>query len=259
MSNIQKQYLQNLVSKGVREDGRGLEDFRKIEVETGIIYKAEGSARVRLGKTEVIAGVKMDVGTPFPDTPDEGVLMVNAEFSPIASPLFETGPPRENSIELARVVDRGIRESHAVDTKKLCIAPGEKVWMIFIDIHIINHDGNLIDAAALASMAALYDAKMPEYDKKTGKADMSKKTKKLPLLAKPITVTLFKAGGSFIVDPTRDEESIVDGRFTVATKDDGNLCALQKGGPESFSLDEIYKAFDISIKKGKELRKLLKG
>lgn len=259
MNNVQKQYLLNVISKGTRADGRDLEDFRKTVIETGIIYKAEGSARVKLGNTEVLVGIKMDVGTPFPDTLDDGVMIVNAEFSPMASPDFETGPPRENSIELARVVDRGIRESHAIDTKKLCIKKGEKVWMLFIDIQIMNHDGNLIDAAALAAVAALYDTKMPEYDKKTERPDFDKKTKKLPLTCKPITVTLHKVGENFIVDPTLEEENITETRVTVATNDNGNLCALQKGGVQSLSLDEIYKAFDISIKKGKELRKLIKG
>jgi exosome complex component RRP42 len=252
--NVQKEYLKNLLSKGKRIDGRGLLDFRKIEIQKGVIAKAEGSARVRIGDTEVIAGVKMDVGAPFSDKPDEGVMMVNSELSPMASPDFETGPPREESIELSRVVDRGIRESKAIDTKKLCIEAGEKVWMVFVDIYIINHQGNLIDASALASIAALEDAKMPEYD--GNRVNNDKKTKKLPLTAKPIEVTVIKIGETFIVDPTLEEEKVAQARITIATRDNENLCALQKGGT-SLTEDEIYKAFDISIKKGKELRKLL--
>jgi exosome complex component RRP42 len=71
------------------------------------VKNAEGSAEVRLGKTLAIAGVKTSIGTPFADTPDMGVMIVNAEFLPIASPTFEPGPPDENAIELARVIDRG--------------------------------------------------------------------------------------------------------------------------------------------------------
>ena len=259
MNNVQKQYLHDLIMSGKRE-GRGLEDFRKIEMETGVIYKAEGSARVRIGNTDVISGIKIDVGEPFSDRPDEGVIMVNAEFSPMAHPEFETGRPGEDSVELARVVDRGIRESHAINLKKLCIKEGEKVWMVFADIQIMNHDGNLIDASALATIAALWTAKLPELDEKTGRVDLTKKGKKaLPMDHKPISVTIHKVGDKFILDPTFEEEHLVETRFTVATKDDGNLCAIQKGGSQSLSLDEIYKAFDISIKKGKELRKLIKG
>jgi exosome complex component RRP42 len=259
MNNVQKEFLTNAIISGTRGDGRKLEDFRKVEIETGIIYKAEGSARVKMGKTDILAGIKMEVGTPFSDRPDEGTIMVNAEFSPMASADFEPGRPGENSIELARVVDRGIRESKAIDLKKLCIEAGEKVWMVLADIQIMNHDGNLIDAAALAVVAALNDTKMPEYDKKTETIDIKNKKKKLPLGCLPITVTMHKVGENLIIDPTVEEESLVASRFTVATKDDGNLCAIQKGGRKGLALDEIYKAFDLSIKKGKELRKLIKG
>src|SRR4030067_1125763 len=111
---IQKQYVNNLASRKMRIDKRGQDEFRPITIETGVIFKAEGSARVKIGKTEVLAGVKLAVGTPYADSQDEGVLMVGAEFSPIASPDFEKGPPAEDAVELARVVDRGIRESGAM-------------------------------------------------------------------------------------------------------------------------------------------------
>src|SRR3990172_11012866 len=134
----------------------------------GMIEKANGSAQVYLGKTKVLAGVKIQPGQPFEDTPDEGILTVNAEFVPLASPSFEAGPPDENSIELARVVDRGIRESKAIDLKKLCIDPGKKVFMIFVDVYVLDHDGNLIDAAAMAALGALVDARMRAFEVRNG-------------------------------------------------------------------------------------------
>ena len=127
-------------SSNKRLDGRGLTDYRPIQIETGIIEKAEGSARVRLGKTEVMVGIKIDIGEPYSDRPNEGVLTTSAEFVPLASPEFEAGPPGEDSVELARVVDRGIRESKAIDLEKLCVIPGKKVFIVFIDIYVLNHD-----------------------------------------------------------------------------------------------------------------------
>ncbi|MEM2816665.1 MAG: exosome complex protein Rrp42, partial [Candidatus Bathyarchaeia archaeon] len=150
---VKQKQIAQLISKGKRLDGRDLYDYRDIKVEQGIIEKAEGSAKVLLGKTEVMVGVKVEVGQPFQDTPNDGVLTVNAELVPLASPTFEPGPPDENSIELARVVDRGIRESKAIDLPKLCIEPGKKVFVLFVDIYVLNHDGNLIDASALAALA----------------------------------------------------------------------------------------------------------
>jgi len=152
---------------GRRVDGRGLEEYRPITVEAGIIESAQGSARVRVGGTEVVVGVKMDVGSPFADTPDRGVLTTNAELIPLASPTFESGPPDPAAIELARVIDRGIRESEMIDLQKLCIKHGEEVWINFVDIYVLDYDGNLFDACFLGAIAALRNAVVPakEHDK----------------------------------------------------------------------------------------------
>src|SRR4030065_1513192 len=124
LTRVRQKQMGQLIASGKRLDGRGLSDYREFTIEEGLIERAEGSARIRLGKTEVLVGVKVGTGAPFPDTPNEGVLTVNAELVPLASPTFEPGPPDDNSIELARIVDRGIREAKVIDTKKLCIAPG---------------------------------------------------------------------------------------------------------------------------------------
>ena len=145
VTKVRSKQIEMLLEKGKRLDDRGLLDTREIKIEQGVIEKAEGSARVYLGKTQVLVGVKVGLGEPFPDTPNEGVLTVNAELVPVASPNFEPGPPDENSIELARVVDRGIRESKCIDNEKLCIEPGKKVFVVFVDIYVLNHDGNLIE------------------------------------------------------------------------------------------------------------------
>jgi exosome complex component RRP42 len=175
----------------------------------------------------------------------------------MSHPSFEPGPPNEASIELARVVDRGIRESHAIDTKKLCIKEKEKVWMVNIDTQVMNHDGNLIDASSLAAAAALKNAKMPHYDEKTEKIDTEKKAGNLPLVDLPIAVTVYKVGSKLVVDPTYAEEQASTARLTVSTADGGQIAALQKGGTEPLSLDEIRECFRLSVERGRELRKLI--
>lgn len=259
MVNINKKYVSSLLSKGLRIDGRKLDEYRDIKVEMGVSAKsAEGSARVTLGETIVVAGVKMEVGEPFPDRPDEGTIIVNAELLPLSSPEFESGPPDVESIELARVVDRGIRESKAIDFKKLCIKEGEKVWLIFIDVYPINEAGNLFDAATLAALAALKDTKYPEYDEKTEKVKYDEKTKKsLPLERIPVSCTVLKIGDKFIVDPTVEEEEAIDARLTVASLKDDSICAMQKGGDAPLSSEEIIQMVELGITKAKELRKAI--
>ncbi|MBS3097844.1 exosome complex protein Rrp42 [Candidatus Woesearchaeota archaeon] len=252
-------HIVKLLKAGVRLDGRKLLDYRKpIKVEYGVSKTAEGSARVHIENTDVMVGVKMEVGEPYPDMPDQGTIIVGAELTPLANPNFELGPPGIDAIELARVVDRGIRESKALDFKKLCIKKGEKVWLLLIDIIPINDDGNLIDASALAVLAALKDANFPKYDEKTEKIDYKEKTdKKVELTKEPIAVTVVKIGDSFIVDPTTEEEKVIDTRVTISTKKDGSLCAIQKGGDMPLTSDEIMQMVDIAIEKAKELREVL--
>src|SRR3989304_164553 len=255
VTRVRIKQIEQLIEKGKRLDGRGVGDYREIKIEQGLIERAEGAARVLLGKTEVLVGVKVETGTPFPDTPNEGVLTVNAELVPLASPTFEPGPPNENSIELARIVDRGIRESKAIDTEKLCIEPGKKVFVVFVDVYVLNHDGNLIDASALAAVAALVNTKMPNYEVKDGEVIIKQGYTPLPIKSHPITVTLGKINNKLIVDPWLEEEQVMDSRISMAFNDEGNICAVQKGGSGYFTQQQILEAMKLAQEKAAELRK----
>src|SRR5512136_1558338 len=257
VTRVKQKQIAQLIANEKRADGRGLKEYREMKIEPGLIERAEGSARVTLGKTEVLVGVKVETGEPFPDTPNDGVMTVNAELVPLASPHFEPGPPDENSIELARVVDRGIRESHAIDTEKLCIEAGKKVFVVFVDVYVLNHDGNLIDASAIAAMAALMNTKMPNYEIKDGEIKIKQGYTPLPMKSHPVTVTLGKISNKLIVDPWLEEESVIDSRITFATNEEGNICAIQKGGSSYFTPQQILDASKIALDKAAEIRKKL--
>lgn len=256
IADIKKDYLLELFKEGKRVDGRGFDDYRPISVDIGVSKKAEGSALVRIGKTQLMVGVKMALGEPFPDMPASGVLTVNAELIPLASPSFEKGPPDEDTVELARVVDRGIRESETIDLDKLCIVEGEKVWVLFVDIHVLDYDGNLFDASALGAIASLYDARFPKVE--DDKIVYGERTKeKLPLSEKPVETTFVKIGNYIALDPILDEEIAMDARLTVATTEEGNICAMQKGGNGTFTPEEVLGVVGRSRAKAGELRKFL--
>lgn len=257
ITRVKQKQITEMLDKEKRMDGRDLTEYRDLKIEQGIIERAEGSARVLLGKTEVVVGVKIEMGEPFPDTPNEGVLTVNAELTPMASPAFEAGPPDEDSIELARIVDRGIRESKAIDTEKLVIEPGKKVFVVFVDLYILNHDGNLIDATALAAVAALLNTKMANYEVKEGEVKIKPGYEKLPINKRPITVTVAKIGNKLVVDPVLEEEQVMDARISMAIDDDGHICAIQKGGSGYFEPSQVLEAAKIIEQKSKEMRKKL--
>ena len=257
ITRVKQKQIAELIAGEKRGDGRGMKDYREMKIEQGLIERAEGSARVLLGKTEVVVGVKVETGEPFPDTPNDGVMTVNAELTPIASPAFEAGPPNEDSIELARIVDRGIRESKTINTEKLVIEAGKKVFVVFIDLYVLNHDGNLIDASALAAMSALVNTKMANYEIKDGELKIKPGYEQLPIRKHPITVTTAKIGDKLVVDPNAEEEQVMDARISFAIDDDGNICAIQKGGSGYFEPQQIMEAAKIAKEKAKELRKKL--
>lgn len=246
--------ITKLVNNDQRVDGRALDEYRDITIETDIIPKAEGSAMCTLGKTKVIAGIKPSVGEPFPDTPDVGVLMTNCELLPMADPEFEPGPPSKESIELARVVDRGIRESEMVKLDELCIEEGKHVWMLFIDIHVIDNCGNLFDCASLAVNAALKTCKIPKATVVDDEVVLSEEeTFDVPLNHNVALSTFVKIGDKMLLDPTLEEERVLSARLSVGITESGSICSMQKGGSEPLTKEEIFAAVKTALGKNEEI------
>lgn len=267
VSNLTRDYLQKLFKEGKRFDGRGLLDLNEVTISYGVSNKAEGSARVTIGKTEVIAGVKIDVSEPYPDSLDRGNLVVSGDLLPLASPRFEMGPPGFAGIETPRLIDRLLRESGFIDFEGLCIKAGEKVWTLYVDVYPINDDGSLIDAASIACVAALRSATLPELTEDM-KVDHDKKgKKKVPLREEilPLSFTFFKIGDSILVHPTREEEEACETKITLGASEwEGTLMinSCQKGWQTTLSLTDVESIMDTLPEKydelSKKLNKLLK-
>ncbi|ACL11649.1 exosome complex protein Rrp42 [Desulfurococcus amylolyticus] len=260
LPRIQVENIVKSIKKGERIDGRGLTDYRPIEVILNPITKASGSSLVKLGGTQVIAGVKLELEEPFPDRPGEGVLQVHAEFVPLASPSFEPGPPDENAIEVARVIDRSLRESKAVKLDALAIEPGKIVWSVYTDIYLVDHQGNIIDTGMLASMLALATSRIPELIKGENgyKVDHTKYVGPLPINTLVATVTMGIYNDVIIVDPLLEEEAVIDSFITIAIDESGRICGIQKRGMKGFSRSVLDNTIEIALSKGRELVDLMK-
>jgi len=250
--------IRKMIKDGERLDGRETDEFRKIELEPDYINEtAEGSAKVSIGDTQVVVGLKVGAEEPFPDRPGTGNIVTNAELAPMAAREYESGPPQEEGVELARVVDRGIRESGAVDLEALCIEKGEKVYTLFLDLHVLNDDGSLIDACSLGAMAALMTGFVPEYDKETGNIVRDEKAMDVPLEEEPVTITGHRINGELVWDTTGEEEDARDSRLTVSINEKGNVVAMQKGDNEPMTQEQIMEIVEKGESKIEELRRVL--
>lgn len=256
IAEIKRDYLVQLARDGKRQDGRGFDEFRPVNIRTRYIQQAEGSARVQLGGTDVVVGIKMATGTPYPDAPNDGTMTTSAELVPLASADFETGPPSKYSIEVARVVDRGIRESKCIDFSALCIKPAEKIWMSYLDMHCVDYDGNLFDACSLGCIAALKTAIVPNSKVKIEGVE-PKADGPMPITDTPIMVTAIKLGGQLLFDPTSLEEKVGGPRLSVSFDQQGNIRAMQKGLGGAFTSDEVREIVRRGAERASELRQIL--
>ena len=260
IDELKRAQILELLEQGKRVDGRTLDEPRKICIEINAIPKANGSARVYLGDTQVLCGVKIQPDKPFPDVGDKGMFMCTAELLPLSHPTVETGPPQAPVIELARVVDRGIRESHMVDVSDLVIEKDKSVVGVFADVVAIDYDGNLFDACSYAATAALLTSKTPTWEMVDDQPSVVEGADKpLPITTIPVSVTMGKIGNYIVVDPNGDEWESMDSRITITTDSDGNIVALQKGGSDGFTQEEINQCGDLSIKVGAKIREQLKS
>lgn len=244
-------HVLELAASGKRMDGRGIDDYRPISVEPGFVTTADGSALARIGHTAVLCGIKLEPGKPFPDTPNAGVLTTNAELVPLSNPTFEPGPPHPRAIEVSRVVDRAIRAAETIDLTKLCVTPGEKSWVCYVDIHVLDHAGNLIDAGMLAALSALTHATLPSQRFGITDADTPLQVDHLP-----IECTFSRLGETIVVDPTFEEEQAAQGRITVATDETGEIVAMQKGLIGAFSPEDVKAVVERAFAHGDRLRKV---
>lgn len=253
-----KEYIENLAAKGERLDGRDFDEFRDVDLDVGYIRKtAEGSCYVTMGGTKLIVGLKAEIGDPYDDSPESGTLITNAELGPIASEEWEAGPPTIEAVELARVVDRGLRESGIIDLEDLGIVPEEKCWLLFVDIHVLDFDGNLIDAAFLGAVAAMLAGDLPEYDEEEDELDREERGEPIPAEGIPVTLTGRKIADQIMIDTTGEEEDCTNSRLTVTLNDEGNVVSLQKGEAESMTHQDAMEILRLAEERRDDLRELV--
>jgi len=249
-----KELLRYFLGNGKRIDGRKNFEFREIYVKTNVIQNAEGSALVSFGTTQILAAVKLDIVEPFPEEPDRGALITNAELLPFANAKFEPGPPDETSIEFSRIVDRAIRSSECINMEKLFIEEG-KVFGVFIDLYVLDYAGNLFDPALLATSLALKNTRLPKVE--NGKIIRTEIVGNLPLKnALPVSCTFSKIDDYLLLDPNYDEDIASDAQLIVSVSDK-YVCSLQKRGIGSFKKSDILNIIDLAFKNSEMLKKYL--
>lgn len=155
----------------------------------------------------------------------------------------------QTEILLSRLLEKTIRRSGALDTESLCIIAGSKCFHLRADVHVLDHNGNLVDASCLAVMAALLHFRRPDIEIKGEDVTVfdirEREPVRLTLQHLPFcitfsyfspptnTTTAASSGGMdhiLLQDATLLEEQCRSGSIVVSMNRFGEVCQIAKYG-----------------------------
>lgn len=265
-SSSEKKFIEKALQEGHRLDGRAFEQFRKLDLTFGDQY---GVADVTLGGTRILVKVSAEVTVPYADRPFDGIFTIATELSPMASPAFEVNRPTETEVLLSRLLEKTVRRSNALDTESLCLVAGQKCWSIRVDLHVLSHDGNLVDASCLAVVAALRHFRKPDtsIEGETLTVYTAAEREPVPLswLHSPLCVTFsfygeesrVADGEIILLDTTAQEEQLRNSSCTISMNKHGEICQVSKLGGTPVEAIQIVRCADLAHQKVKELSTFL--
>jgi exosome complex component RRP42 len=264
IGDAEQRYIIAGAEQNIRNDGRQRQDIRRVDIQLGVIPNATGSARVRLGATDVIVAVKAEIGTPSQERPDAGLLKFHVECSPVASPAFRGRGGEELGSEIARALERSMyvppgssASSPALtplDLTALKIVSGKTCWVLFIDALILDLDGAALDATSIAMKSALFDSRIPKVEIVQGDSpdddepeyeldDDPEQALRLDINRVPLALSIGLLGNSsLIVDPTAEEEETARAVLQVVVDAQGTVAGVTKrkeSGIEPITLMEM--------------------
>jgi len=182
----------------------------------------------------------------------------------MTAPNFEVGRPTETEVILARLLEKTVRRSGALDTESLCLVAGQKCWSVRVDVHILSHDGNLTDAACFAVVAALRHFRKPDTSMEGGVLTVYTPAEREPVplswLHSPFCVTWTfygEEGEIVLLDATWSEEQVRVGSCTISLNRHGEICQIAKLGGTPVEAVLLLKCAGSALTKVKEFSALL--
>ncbi|KAJ3255852.1 Exosome complex component RRP42 [Boothiomyces macroporosus] len=273
ISKVEKDYISKGIAAGIRNDGRGPNESRQLELETGIINQASGSCRVSVrGGTEVLVGIKVSVGDIQElDTRDEeeeamknradvGRIVCSVECSPSAKIVLDKRQIEEMCILYTQILNRTLNGPQGgLDLYKLCIIPGSVCWILNIDVLILNYGGSVFDAIFMAVRGAIHNTRLAKVkvESTDGAFDFEVEDDETEVLEGrenvPVAVTAFQIDKNHVIDAMPLEEQCSDSSVSVMVNKHGKLCGVQKGLKGSLETSLLINMIQHCQNKGQEV------
>jgi ribonuclease PH len=201
----------------MRPDGRLPDELRSIEIATGYLKTAEGSALITVGNTQVLCAASIEASVP-PFLRNTGKGWVTAEYSMLPR-ATSTRTPREVSKgrqsgrthEIQRLIGRSLRA--VIDLTAL----GER--SVILDCDVIQADGGTRVASITGAYVALALALRQMQKFKT--------VAKSPLTGSVAAISVGILNGEPILDLCYEEDSRADVDANVVMMGDGRFVEYQ--------------------------------
>jgi exosome complex component RRP41 len=144
--------------KGLRLDGRKLDELRPVKLEVGVISNADGSAYIEHGKNKILAGVygPREVHPKHLALPDRTVLKCRYHMAPFSVQERKSPAPSRREIELSKVIRESLEPAIFMEYYPRT--------MIDVFIEVLQADGGTRCASITAAALALADSGIPMRD-----------------------------------------------------------------------------------------------
>lgn len=251
LSEAEQRFLHDGVAQGIRSDGRGLFDCRRISFEMSPVVSADGSCHLQAGDTDLIVAVKCDMSRPSKRTPNAGHFSINVQVSPSVSVALVQGASAEDwGRQLSVLLEALCAGDDVVDRQALCVLPGVFAWEVYVDVLVLTSGGNLLDSVSLAMCAALREARLPRVEvvdaMEEGEHvqlkvdDRPEMGRPIPLRRSPLCVTVSQIKDTFLMDVTQEEESCADASICVVVDvASGDVMGMHKLGRGLFDMSAL--------------------
>ncbi|KAJ2839424.1 hypothetical protein FBU31_000703 [Coemansia sp. 'formosensis'] len=252
------EFQRRFLSQSTRHSGREFMQFRTLQIIKGAISTAQGSATARLGNTTVVCGIKAEVCEPDVKRPTSGYLTTNVELSPMCSARFRPGAPSDEAQVASEHIHR--LSTHLIDLTHLCIEGGRAAWSLSADIVCLKHDGNVLDAAVIALVAALEDLQLPraEFDSATGMVSAERTMCNVEVKKRLFPATFTLVDDVYVVADADDaEEQMATASLVVVINGDGKLVNVWKRGSGVISKETIEQCVQAARVRMAEIAKAI--
>jgi len=218
--------------KGIRLDGRKLDEIRPVKMEVGVLPNADGSAYLEQGKNKILVGVygPKEAHPRHIAQQDRAVIQCRYHMAPFSVDERKSPAPSRRDVELSKVIREALEPAVFLE-----YYPKTSIQVY---IEILQADGGTRCAGITAASLALADAGIPMRDL-------------------VVACAAGKAEGKLIVDLMDTEDKVGEADVPVAFMPNLNaITLLQMDG--NLSVEEFENAINMALDGCKQLYVLQK-